>query len=105
MGSKKKIVSVDREAAKEAVVEAGRKAKKSVTQKVAAGSSRARQGARRAGRAAGKVSGKVAETRSALGREVQERRNGALHRALRTCIFLSKKQTAVLEKLEGSFSA
>ena len=105
MVSKKKIVSVDREAAKEAVVEAGRKAKKSVTQKVAAGSSRARQGARRAGRAAGKVSGKVAETRSALGREVQERRNSALHRALRTCIFLSKKQTAVLEKLEGSFSA
>ncbi len=106
MGSKKKIVSVDREAAKEAVVEAGRKAKKSVAQRVAAGSSRARQGARRAGRsAAGKVSGKVAETRSALGREVQERRNGALHRALRTCISLSKKQTAVLEKLEGSFSA
>ena len=106
MRSERKIVSIDREAAKEAVVEAGRKARKSVTQKAAAGSSRARQRARQAGsKAVGKVSGKVAETRGALGREVQKRRSSALRRALRTCIALSKKQTAVLEKLAGSLSA
>lgn len=103
--SSRKIVSVDRDAAKDVVVEAGRKARKSVARKVAAGSSRARQQARRAGRnAAGKISGKAGETRKALGREVQKRRDGALRRALRTCISLSKKQTAVLEKLEGNLS-
>ncbi len=106
MGNRKRIVSVNREAARDAVVEAGRKAKKSVARKVSAGSSRAGQRARRSGRnAAVKISVKAAETRSALGREVQKRRNSALRRALRTCISLSKKQTAVLEKLAGSLSA
>ena len=60
----RKIVSVDREAAKEVVVEAGRKARKSVARTVTAQSGR------------------------------------ALRRVLRTCIGLSKRQTAALEKLE-----
>ena len=106
MGTRKKaIVSVDGEAAKDAVVQAGRKAKKSVARKVASESGRAKQRVRQAGRsAAGAISGKAVETRRALGREVERRRDASLRRVLRTCISLSKKQTAVLEKLENTLS-
>ena len=98
-----KIVSVDREAAKEAVAQVGSRAKKKVARTVAAGSAQARRRARRAGRsAAGSISGKVADARRAVGQELHRRRRAALRRALTTCISISRKQTTLLERLGDS---
>ncbi len=98
-----RVLTIDGEAAKEAVVEAGRKAKKSVTRKVGAGSKRAKDAARKHGSGVlDKAVGAAQSVRESVGSRVGKTKDAALRHALRTCIGLSKKQTQLLEGLEKS---
>ncbi len=103
--TKKKVVSVDGRAAKEAVVEVGRKAKKVASRKASAGSRAAKKKVQSTSRGAAKtIAGHAAGAKQFVGSKIEKRKNSAIRSALKTCVELSAKQLAVLQKLERSIA-
>ena len=100
--TKKKVVTVDKEAAKDAARRAGKRTRKAVARKVSGTRKRAKQ---KSISTVGKLTDRAAGARRSLEREIGRRRDGAIRTALATCVELSRKQLAALEKLEGHFGS
>ncbi len=98
--TKKKVVNVDTEAAKDAARRVGKRTRKAVASKVAGTRQRAKQ---KGLSTVAKLTDRAADARRSIEKQIGRRREGAIQVALSTCVELSRKQLAALQKLESHF--